>query len=57
MSFAFKEQAGILSIAVLNVIFVYPEVKRTYRKFYSLKVQPGDPTHFVSKIRTNLTLR
>jgi hypothetical protein len=47
MSFLLKEQVGIITIALLNGIFVYPSVKSTYRKFYSLKIPQGDPTHFV----------
>ena len=50
MSFAFKEQVGVLAIAVFNVIFIYPEVKRMYRRFYSLNLHPSDPSHYVSSI-------
>jgi len=46
MSYAFRQHAGIFSIAIFNGIFVYPYLKSYYRKYYSVRLQPGDPTHF-----------
>ena len=65
MSFAFKQHAGVFGIAIFNGIFVYPYLKRYYRNFYSMNLQAGDPTHYVSKFkfpnddhfRRTLTLR
>ena len=48
MSFALQESLGIAVIAIVNGIYVYPHVKNAYRKYYSLKLPAGDPTHFVS---------
>jgi hypothetical protein len=55
MSFLLKEQVGIIAIALLNGIFVYPSVKSAHRKFYSLKLPQGDPTHFVCRLLYSLT--
>ena len=48
MSFRLKESVGVCAIALLNGYFVYPRVKKLYRSHYSLRLLPGDPTHFVS---------
>ena len=46
MSYAFRQHAGIFGIALFNGFFVYPYIKQTYRRFYSVQLQPGDPTHY-----------
>ena len=48
MSFRLKESVGVCAIALLNGYFVYPRVKQLYRSHYSLRLLPGDPTHYVS---------
>lgn len=35
-------------IAFFNGILVYPQLKRYYQAFYSNRLLPEDPTHFVS---------
>jgi len=50
MSFRLKESVGVCAIALLNGYFVYPKIKQIYRSYYSLKLPPGDPTHFVSLV-------
>jgi len=49
MSYAFRQHAGVFGIAIFNGYFVYPYVKNFYRKYYSVRLQPGDPTHYVSQ--------
>ena len=56
MSFLVKEQAGVVAIAVFNVLFIYPEIKRLYRKFYSLVLHPQDPSHYVSSRTSKFNL-
>ena len=56
MSHAFRQQAGIFTIAICNGIFVYPYLKQYYRKYYSVKLQPGDPTHYVSHSNSYIIL-
>lgn len=39
-----REQLGICAIALFNGIFMYPYLKKTYRRLYTLN---ADATHFV----------
>ena len=48
MSFEFRKQAGLIAIALVNGLYVYPEMKRIYQRRYSVKMHDGDPTHYVS---------
>jgi Cyclophilin type peptidyl-prolyl cis-trans isomerase/CLD len=36
----------MIVIALFNGYFVYPYIKHYYRKFNSLRLPRGDPTHF-----------
>ena len=49
MSFEFRRQAGLVAIALANGLYVYPEMKKIYQRQYSIKMHPGDPTHYVSE--------
>ena len=51
MSHTFRQHAGVFGIAIFNGIFVYPYVKNFYRKYYSVRLQAGDPTHYVSRLK------
>ena len=39
----------MIAIALVNGLYVYPEMKKIYQRRYSVKMHEGDPTHYVSR--------
>merc|ERR1712156_709055 len=35
-----------MGIALVNGLYVYPEMKKIYQRRYSVKMHDGDPTHY-----------
>ncbi len=50
MAFAIKEQLGICAIAMFNGFFIYPYIKRAYRKIYTVDAKA---THYVFEFKLN----
>ena len=46
MDLKLKQQLGVMGIALINSVWIYPTIKTYYRRFNALPLQDGDPTHY-----------